>query len=331
MMAEPLPHGGRLEAAMRRYPDAPRPFVDLSTGINPIGYPIPKLPETCFTRLPEPEALERLQASAARAYNAADQACVAAAPGTQALINLLPRLRPPGTAAVLSPTYAEHAAAWSAAGHRVREATSAADLDAADCAVLCNPNNPDGRRIPTDTLRALATRLAARGGWLVVDEAFADLEPDFESLAGCLPHPGLVVLRSFGKTYGLAGIRLGFALADAPRAAAIRAALGPWPVSGIAIEIGCAALPDAAWRSAAQARLRYDAARLDALLTHPGCNVLGGTILFRLCDDPDGPARAERLAQAGILVRSFQHRRGWLRFGIPGEPDHWQRLEAALR
>ena len=149
-------------------------------------------------------------------------------------------------------------------------------------AVLCNPNNPDGRVLPRATLLALADRLAARGGWLVVDEAFADLEPPDVSLVPSLPHPAIVVLRSFGKPYGLAGLRLGFALAPRALLARLRAVLGPWPVSGPAIAIGIAALRDAAWRAAAAERLRADAARLDAALAAAGLRLLGGTRLFRL-------------------------------------------------
>ena len=330
MIPDGLLHGGRLEAARRRYPGAPQPFIDLSTGINPVPYPVPGLPETCFTRLPEPEALWRLQEAAADAYGAPDPAMVVAAPGTQALIALLPRLRPPCRVHVLAPTYGEHAPAWSACGHAMREVAAFDALEDADVAVLCNPNNPDGRRYPGAALAGLAGRLAARGGLALVDEAFADLEPDVESLAGCLPQPGILVLRSFGKTYGLAGVRLGFLLADAGTARAVRAALGPWAVSGIAIEIGCRALVDRAWREAAARRLRADARRLADLLASAGLEPVGGTRLFQLCETGNAPAAADQLGHAGILVRAFPGQRTRLRFGIPGDEAAWARLGAAL-
>jgi cobalamin biosynthetic protein CobC len=175
---------------------------------------------------------------------------------------------------------------------------------------------------------ALANLLAARGGFLLVDEAFADV--DGSSVAGALPHPGLVVLRSFGKTYGLAGIRLGFALAAPGRAALIRAALGPWAVSGPALTIGRAALADRAWLAATAARLRAEAAEMDACLVAAGFRVVGGTRLFRLAEGAGAPKMFERLGRAGIFVRRFDEQPHWLRFGLPGTPEGWARLRQAL-
>jgi cobalamin biosynthetic protein CobC len=325
-----LLHGGRLTEARRLFPGAPEPFVDLSTGINPVPYPVPDLPAEMFARLPEPEALEALQTAAASAYGTVP-AMVVAAPGTQALINLLPRLLPQREVAVLGPTYAEHAASWRAAGSHVTEVARFEDLEkAAPCAVLCNPNNPDGRLVPPAALSALADRLAGRGGLVVVDEAFADFEGEV-SVVPALPHPALVVLRSFGKAYGLAGLRLGFALADARTAGLIRAALGPWVVSGPAIAIGCRALLDRVWVADAAARLKREAADLDRCLAAAGLRVLGGTRLFRLAEGAHAAALFQQLGTAGILVRRFPAQPRWLRFGIPGQSAEWDRLRVALR
>ncbi|MDJ0388997.1 threonine-phosphate decarboxylase CobD [Roseomonas sp. E05] len=324
-----LEHGGRLAEARRRFAGAPEPFLDLSTGINPVPWPVPPLPPAAFTRLPEPEEETALLQTAAAAYGVADAACLAAAPGTQLLIQLLPRLFPLRELRILGPTYAEHAACWRAAGTAVREVARLEDLDGHGGALLCNPNNPDGRRHPPGALLALADRLAARGGFLVVDEAFADLEPEALGCAAALPHPGLILLRSFGKSYGLAGLRLGFALAAPARAAAIRAALGPWAVSGPALAVGRAALADTAWRQAAAARLAEDTMRLDALLGAAGLCVRGGTRLFRLAEG-DAALWHERLGRAGILTRRFAAMPRWLRFGLPGDAAAWARLAAAL-
>lgn len=330
--AEPtIEHGGRLAAARGRFPQAPEPFYDLSTGINPQPYPLPPLPAEAFTRLPEPEALAALQASAAAAYGVADPALVVAGPGTQALINLLPLLLRTGRVAVLGPTYAEHAVAWRLAGHAVIEVSEPEALTAAQVAVVVNPNNPDGRLLPARDLRLLAERLAAHDGLLVVDEAFADLLPPAASVAAALPCPGLLVLRSFGKTYGLAGLRLGFALAAAPLAARLRRALGPWAVSGPAIAAGCAALADSAWRDATARRLAAESARLDALLTAAGMALRGGTPLYRLAESHSALELYERLGRAGILVRRFPERPTLLRFGLPGSTAAWQRLEGVLK
>ncbi len=322
-------HGGRLAEARRLFPDAPGPIVDLSTGINPVAYPVPDLPAQAWTRLPEPSDLAALEAVAAAAYGARPQQVVAA-PGTQILISLLPRIVPLRTVAIVGPTYGEHAAAWAQAGAKVAEIGSPDEAAGYDGVVLCNPNNPDGRRTDPAVLAALARDLASARGLLVVDEAFADPEDGPLSLIPDLPHEGVVVLRSFGKTYGLAGLRLGFAVAGGGIAAAVREALGPWAVSGPAIEIGRRALADGAWLEATRERLRRDCERLDGLLNGAGLRVAGGTRLFRLAEGPDAPAVFDRLGRAGIFVRRFAYRADRLRFGIPGGEAEWERLAAAL-
>ena len=305
-MIQPIAHGGALVAARRRFPAAPEPWLDLSTGINPVPYPVPPLPAAAFTRLPDPEDVAALEAVAALAYGVGDPACVVAAPGTQMLIQMLPRLFPDGAVCVPGPTYAEHQAVWQAA---CRPPASWGTNAPGTITVVCNPNNPDGRRYNPAELLALA-------GVLVVDEAFADFEDN--SLAGELPRPGLLLLRSFGKAYGLAGVRLGFALADPPLAGTIRAVLGPWAVSGPALHIGRIALADHAWRAAAAARLAQDAAAMDVVLQSAGCTLVGGTRLFRLVSHPQAAALADHLGAAGILVRRFDEHPHWLRFGIAG-------------
>ena len=321
-------HGGDLGEARRRFPGAPEPWIDLSTGINPIPYPVPALPPDAFTRLPEPQAHRDLEAAGAQAYGAADAGCVVAAPGTQAVISLLPSLRPRGRVAVLGPTYAEHAQAWRAAGHAVAEVGSLAEAGDADVGVVVNPNNPDGRLLAQDDLCALAERLHGRGGWLVVDEAFADFD-GAESLVPALPE-GVVVLRSFGKTYGLAGIRLGFAIARRPLGARLRAALGPWSVSGPAIAVGRAALRDCDWHRAARAARSADARRLDALLAPSAEPPIRGTVLYRLIATDGAPRLFDRLGRHGIWVRRFQHDPRILRFGLPGSEAAWLRVAQAL-
>ena len=320
-------HGGRRLAALRRFPCAPGPLLDLSTGINPMAYPVPALPPELWARLPDPESVAALQAAAAAAYGLAAQglagpAMVVAAPGSQAIIGVLPHLLPPGRVGIVSPTYAEHRGSWEGAGREVAEVASPDALDGCRVGVLCNPNNPDGRRLTPPDVLALADRMAQDGGMLVVDEAFADPGERIE------PHPALVRLRSFGKFHGLGGLRLGFAILPPGLAPRLRRILGPWPVSGPAVAIGTAALRDAAWTRATRLRLEHDSARLDLLLRRAGLRAAGsgGTSLFRLVHEPDG--LWERLGERGILVRRFAQ--GWLRFGLPGAQDEWTRLEAAL-
>ncbi len=323
-----LAHGGRLEAARRLFPRAPEPFIDLSTGINPISYSVPLLSSEAWRRLPEPEAIAALEAVAARAYGVSDASMVVAAPGTQSMISLIPGLMPKPPAAILVPTYGEYARAFALRGSRIVEAESLDRLGDARSVVLCNPNNPDGRRLEaTAILEALRARRVE--GLVVVDESFADLEDKALSLAPHLPQPGIVVLRSLSKTFGLAGLRLGFALAAPDLAATLRAALGPWPVSGPAIEIGKQALADRAWLQAAKQRLSRDVQRLDALLDQSGLVIVGGTLLFRLATSGRAAALFQRLGEAGILVRRFEQWPDWLRFGIPGSEEAWRRLADA--
>jgi len=325
-----LPHGGDLSAARRLFPGAPEPFIDLSTGINPKPYPLPPLPAEVFARLPDAAAAGRLAAAAAGYYGAPSAECVVAAPGTQILLPLVAGLVRPGRAAILSPTYNEHARAARLAGHEVVEARELVALGDADLAVVANPNSPDGRLTGKDALLALAGRLRARGGILVVDEAFMDVDPAGPSLAGDLHRGNVIVLRSFGKFFGLAGVRLGFALAERPLAARLSALLGPWAVSGPAVAIGIHALADATWIEQTRTRLAEAARRLDRVLAGAGLVVVGGTTLFRLVQTPAARTLFDHLGRAGILVRIFADNPTWLRFGLPADEGTWQRLQTAM-
>jgi cobalamin biosynthetic protein CobC len=322
-------HGGALEVARRLAPQAPEPWIDLSTAINPHAYPLPHLDPGAWSRLPESGALAKLEAAAARRYGAPAGAVVAC-PGSQALIHALAHILPRGTVAALAPTYGGFATAFAAAGARVIDAERLAEMESLDIAIMVNPNNPDGRIIPRAALLGLHQRLARRGSMLIVDEAFADFDCR-ESLAPMLPSRGAVVLRSFGKTYGLAGLRLGFAIASADIVEPLRAALGPWPVSGPAIAIGVHALADSDWLDVMRARLGRDAARLDTLLEGAGWRILGGTRLFRLAAHDDARGAFERLLGAGILARPLAGAPDRLRFGIAGDENGWERLATALR
>ena len=323
-------HGGDLSRLRQRFPDAPEPLIDLSTGINPYSYPLPAIPETAYTRLPEEVQIRQLKETAAEAYGARDPDLIAVAAGTQLLISTLPRILPAAQVAILAPTYGEHAAVWSAAGAAVIEGREPNVLRSGDVAVLCNPNNPDGRRLDVATVEAIQARRAQRGGRTIVDEAFAEFGEAHLSAVPSVPLPGLIVLRSFGKAYGLAGVRLGFLIAEPDVVKRVEQALGPWPVSGVAIHVACIALADAAWRQTTADRLAQAGDRLDSLLAACGMDAVGGTSLFRLVRHGNAPAVAEALGRAGILVRAFPDRPDWLRFGLPPDEDTWTRLDGAL-
>ena len=326
----PLVHGGGLAAARRLFAGAPEPFIDLSTGINPYSYPLPQLPPNLFTRLPDPDALATVANIAAQSYGAPSPAHVVPAPGTQILLPLVAALVDPAHAAVVAPTYREHARGAALAGHRVAEIADLAAAREATLVIVTNPNNPDGRLFNKDELIGLAKRLATRGGLLVVDEAFMDVGPRDASLAGEVGRNAIVVLRSSGKFFGLAGIRLGFALAPPQLARRLSAKLGPWAVSGPALAIGTTALADRAWIEEARNRLMVAADRLKAILLSTGIEIVGGTALFQLARTPAAYDLFHHLGRAGILVRSFPEHSSWLRFGLPGAEADWARLEMAM-
>lgn len=320
--AEPVVHGGDLGAVRRRFPQATEPWLDLSTGINPVAYPMGAIAAEAWSRLPGRADEEALRIAAAKRFGVRDPAMIVAAPGTQALIQLLPRLMPKARVAIVGPTYGEHEVSWRRQGHDVTVVGDFAETQSYDVAIVVNPDNPTGRLLS-------ATELRASNATLVVDEAFIDFLPTSASLAGDLPS-NAIVLRSFGKTYGLAGLRLGFAIAQPDFAARLREELGPWAVSGPSLAVGAAALADDGWLRSAAARLKDDGARLDALLTKAGFVLLGGTPLFRLARHQEAAKMVERLGQQGIHVRAFPHQPCWLRFGLPGSDTAFRRLGAAL-
>jgi cobalamin biosynthesis protein CobC len=324
-------HGGNLGEARRLFPQAPEPWLDLSAAASPYAYPFAELSPEAFTRLPEEAELRRLETAAAEFYGAADAACVAAAAGTQALIQWLPQILRARQVGVLGFTYSEHTRAWRNAGANVRICEKLGELADADVAVVVNPNNPDGRLVAADDLADLAARLDRRGGVLVVDEAFIDFLRDEASLVSLWPTSGAIVLRSFGKTFGLPGLRLGFAVAAPELCAKLRAAFGPWPVSGAAIAIGRRAFADRAWLAATRSRLAADAAKLDAVLAKAGFTAVGGTPLFRLVQHPEAAAMFDRLGRAGIWVRCFAEKLEWLRFSVPAKATALSRLATAFR
>lgn len=325
-----LLHGGDLAAAEAVFGPHPQGWLDLSTGINPRPYDFGKVGTGAHSRLPQTEPLDALLNAARKYYGAPHVETVTAAPGTQALIQWLPRLRGASRVAVVGPTYGEHARAWQSAGHTVTEirAPDQAGSDT-DVLVLVNPNNPDGTRYAPDRLAGPCRRLASRGGWLIVDEAFCDVTPDLSLAANC-GRDGLIILRSFGKFFGLAGVRLGFALSNPSLASRLSEALGPWAVSGPTLEIGAKALSDAAWIDETGRNLATGRRRLETLLQGRGLEIVGGTDLFTLARSDRAQALHSRLAEQGIWTRAFAENPEWIRFGQPGTGDDWQRLTDAL-
>lgn len=307
-------HGGGIDAASERFGGARQDWVDLSTGINPHPYPLPDIPLHSWTALPDHAAQARLVGAARRFWSVPEGAAIIATPGASAPIALLPRLAPAGRVHIAAPTYNEHAAAFAAAGW-----TACADPGTADAQVVVHPNNPDGRCFDAGDLTAPLR---------VIDESFCDVMPDASQMPDAV-RPGTVILKSFGKFWGLAGLRLGFAIGDPVLIDGLRDLLGPWPVAGPALDIGAAALDDPDWAAQTRDRLAREARRLDTLFTAAGATCIGGTTLFRLFEVDDAQAWQDRLARHHIWTRVFPYNPRWLRVGLPPQ-SHWSRIEDAL-
>lgn len=326
-------HGGRLLRAARRYGIPEAQWLDLSTAINPHGWPVPELSDALFNRLPEID--DGLEQAAADYYGSAELLLSA---GSQALIQTLPLLRLvlQGVArvGVVSPSYQEHGYRWRLLGHQVSEFPSSA-IEAAlpqlDVVLIVNPNNPDGTQFDRNTLTRWCQSLSARGGWLVVDEAFIDAMPELSLIEASLP-PGLIVLRSLGKFFGLAGIRVGACFAQSQILRPLKTLLGSWTLATPSRHIARLALRDLDWQQQTRRRLLVDSKRLHALLVEQlgadSCSLVS-TPLFVYLNTAAAAQIAEQLASRGVLVRQFAQPAA-LRFGFPGSEAHWQQLSTAL-
>lgn len=313
-MTDTPDHGGGVDAALRRFGGARGDWVDLSTGINPVPYPVPEFSPRDWGTLPDSSAQDALVQAARAFWSVPNGAAILAAPGASSLIARIPALLPAGRVWIPGPTYNEHARAFVGTGWEVMTDQTA------EAAVLVHPNNPDGRVWA-------ASDVAAR--LCIIDESFCDVTPE-ASLMARAARPGVVVLKSFGKFWGLAGLRLGFAIGDPELIAKLAQMLGPWPVSGPALRLGAMALSDEGWANTTRARLAADAARLDRIMSARGAKVLGGTTLFRLYDVGDALRWQTDLAHHHIWSRIFPYSTRWLRLGLPGNATDWAQFEAAL-
>lgn len=321
-----IEHGGALDRAIARFGGEYGSWIDLSTGINPEVFPLPSIGSEIWNRLPD----EKLQASALQAarehYCATPEAGIVAAPGTQALIQAMPDLIAKGEVAIIRPTYQEHERSFLLAGWTVSNCQTVDAIPvSAKVAVVVNPNNPDGRIVAKDTLLELAESMARKGGFLIVDEAFADPHPEV-SVAAHAGMDGLVVLKSFGKFFGLGGLRLGFALSTPAVSRALALRLGLWAVSGPALAIAIHAFSDKERLSAYVQRLKNRRTLLGKVLSGAGLSEVGGTMLFSLVEHGKATMLHEELCKGYVLTRKFGYAPRWLRFGLPLDQDDASRL-----
>lgn len=321
-------HGGQIDAMASAFPNAPQPWIDLSTGINPFPYPLPPISQDAWTRLPTAADREECEGAMAAAFGC-DRASCRAVPGTELLIRQLPAILGAKRVVLRARSYADHGESWRAAGADVKAVDDPlGHVENADAVVLVNPNNPDGARWPVEKIEGARAALARRGGWLILDEAYADLDPTLSAsmMAG---RAGLVILRSFGKFFGLAGVRLGAVLGPPAILSSLADKLGGWDVSGPALSIGAHAYADLDWQKATRVKLRVARRDLTGLMETVGMRQLGGTDLFRFVRVPNAETAWEILANKGIAVRRFPGDHQHLRIGLP-DPDALIRLGEAL-
>lgn len=311
-MTQQRDHGGGIDAAILRYGGTRTGWLDLSTGINPVPYPLPALPPDIWNALPDTAAFTMITDLARRYWHVPADAAILPANGASAIIAALPRVFPQDAVSIPTPTYNEHAAAFRAAGWTISDTAHGAQ-------VVVHPNNPDGKIWVEGELTAPIT---------IIDESFCDVTPA-QSLIHLADRRNTIVLKSFGKFWGLAGLRLGFAIGDPAVIARLSDLLGPWQVSGPALAIGAAALADQDWADTARARLAQDSGRLDRLVADTGADIIGGTTLFRLYRVGDAAMWQDRLARGHVWSRIFPYSDNWLRLGLPA-PDRWDQLQAAL-
>ena len=316
-------HGGRLSAARQRY-ETRLPWIDLSTGINPLAWPGTAMITPDWQSLPDPAALADLEQAAAAHFGVSpDHIC--ALPGSETGLRLLGHLIDTPACHIL-PSYRTHAQAFP----NSRPLQQPEDAPPGTALLLANPNNPDGRLYTQAQMQQLLAQQERGGGWLIVDEAFADCMPGASMAAEVADHRRLLIFRSFGKFFGLAGVRLGFLLAPSPIIAACRRLLGDWPLSAAAIDFGRAAYRDYGWIDETIATLSTRAASLDVLLIRHGFIPRGDCPLFRLIDTPNAVRLFDRLARHAILTRPFEDYPHWLRFGLPADDAAMARLDEAL-
>lgn len=323
-------HGGDLGDVVDLTAGDAAAWLDLSTGINPNPYPALSVSDTVSHRLPSAARYKSLCEAARAYYGCGDNIAIVPGAGSQTLIQMLPQILTRQKVAIPGFTYSEHARVWRLNGRGVAIVESLDDLQAADIAVVVNPNNPDGRIYDEAVLRPLAEDLTARGGWLIVDEAFGDVAPE-TSAVNLAQDTNTIILKSLGKFFGLAGLRVGFLLAGPELAARAVDHIGPWPVSGPSMETAIVALGDSVWQRDMRARLTHSAQRLDGLFKAHGFEVSGGTDLFRLMRFDKVDDLFHHLLDHQIYVRKYAEKPDCLRLGVPGNDEDFLRLKTALK
>tara|TARA_Y100000746_G_C15433819_1_gene419786 strand:+ start:130 stop:1077 length:948 start_codon:yes stop_codon:yes gene_type:complete len=308
-------HGGKLDSVIDQYGGKKSEWLDLSTGINPTPYPFKKVDKISWNRLPDDNAFASLYKAARNFWGLPKSSHILGASGVSSLIALIPFLQPFKTVSIQNPTYSEYELSFKRFGCKVVETGG-------EINVVVNPNNPDGKiQIKHDVIKN-------HKKVTIIDESFCDLSPE-NSLLDLADHPGIIVLKSFGKFWGLAGLRLGFAIGTPQTISPVKDVLGPWQISGPALAIGHQALTDTLWAKKTRLELAKSAIRLDLIMND--YKLVGGTNLYRLYHAQDSHYLTQHLASHKILVRNFDYNKNWVRIGIPGQESDWERLDKAIK
>lgn len=327
-------HGGCLNRAVKDFAIARENWLDLSTGINPQSYSLSSPPESIWRSLPEDD--DGLVATAQKYYDCRQ---LIMTPGSQWSIGKIPswcRALGNHKNTVLLPYlgYQEHRHAWQKSGfdcvYYIDEPTEQ-QLSTCSAMVVINPNNPSGNKVNKTQLLQWHNRLSETGAWLIVDEAFIDAETS-QSMAGDAGVTGLIVLRSLGKFFGLAGVRVGALLAWQSLLELALSELEPWSIANPSRWAAEKALQDIQWQDSMRAQLTLQSQKLSDLLHRTFSQSIGGCALFQTVWLNNAEVIYQQLAREGILVRLLsEYKTPGLRFGLPADNDKSRaRLTQAL-
>lgn len=305
-------HGGQLIKASQKYGIPLEDWLDLSTGINPVSYPVKNIPASVLNQLPEND--DRL-IHAAKAYYKTQN--VLTVSGSQWAIEQLPFLFPISRVGVINPSYYEHALQWQKAGHQIIEIIEGEVdncLSDIDILIIINPNNPTGKFFSKKQLLSWHDSLQKKGGTLIIDEAFMDITPN-KSLVSDNMLESLIILRSIGKFFGLAGIRIGFVIAEPKFLLRLKKCQGLWAISNTSAWIAEQALRDLVWQKKMRLQLPVMRKKTVKWLESIGLRVSCATDLFIYVQTEEAEKIYLSLAKLGVLVRYFEEDNS-LRFGL---------------
>ncbi|HAT84790.1 threonine-phosphate decarboxylase CobD [Cohaesibacter gelatinilyticus] len=329
-------HGGDLGWAMEAYGGQKEDWLDLSTGINRRSYPFSiDRALSDIRELPSTTDLKTCLEAARLAYQCPKDLTIVAGPGTQILINSIPHILKPGRCHIAEPTYSEHRGAMELAGVPCSGFTAIDDLlaqniDQRSCVIVVNPNNPDGHTLSSPELLEFSVHLQKSNSTLIIDEAFGDIDPTQSIIPHLSSRSNIVVFRSFGKFFGLAGIRLGFVIGSEEITNKITSFHGPWTASSVALKVGSQALSDLEWHKKERELLTHWSERLQSCLARHGLSVVGGTGLYLLIESEYARRLHMHLAKHHIWSRIFTYQDRWLRLGIPMQDAELKRFVSAL-